>query len=310
MAEQNIVKDVDTVYVDPAGGENVEDPNKNVDETVDDQDGAGGADEGTNDGIGAGPHKPEELVDTSKPVAPSAKKPEVSGDKNKVGDDGLHDVEDETPRERALRAKLAISEKRNRGDQAKDLGLGNTPAAQQASAPAPKNSARLQELAQKFTPQAIENLREVLPVLADEMGYVKAGDLSQQSYAQQSQAVLDEFLESHPEYSSENDDGGVLWDAFKNEYQIYNKPANPKDFAKIFNRIHTTIFGIKPSGDNGAINAQREKINVASHAGASGPGRNNAPAPKNSKATSGLRLDMLKGFDDDDIEDIQSRAST
>lgn len=303
MAEQNEIKDVDTVYVEPSGdGENVEDPNKKVDET--DGDGAGDADEGTNDGIGAGPHKPEELVDTSKPAKPAGKDPEGGDKKPKIGGDGLVDIDGETPRERALRGQLDIERKRNRQAQTKELGIENSNATVEIPAQQlPKN----QEVLKKYKPEEIAALREVLPALADEMGYVKAQDLSQKSYAEQSQGVLDTFLESHPEYSTENDPQGVLWNAFKQEFGIYNKPTNPKDFVKIFNRIHTTIFGIKPAGNNGALNAAREKINVASHAGASGPGRSNAPTSK--AAVPGLRLDMLRGFDDEDIDDIQKRAN-
>lgn len=315
MAEaNNKIEDVETVYVAPAGGENVEDPNAQeedadngaADNAQADQD---DTHEDVADNGAAGKRQPKEKIVTSKPVAPAGKQPENNGEgKSKVGTDGLRDVDGETPRERALRQELAITKAKLRTERGQELGIEHAPAVAPQSQDAPKNADREAALAKKYGPQVLANLREVLPVLADEMGYVKAADLSQQTYARQSQTVLDEFLEAHPEYAAENDKGGVLWSAFKQEYSLYNKPANPKDFAKIFNRIHTAIFGIKPAGSNGAINAAREKINVASHAGASGPSRSNQPA-RTSAASAAVRLDMLKGFSDEDLEDIASRAA-
>lgn len=320
MAEaKNKIEDVETVYVKPAGGEN-------VDEGADDQNGAaagaddaadegaddqGGDDEGSGEGAAAGQRQPKEkIVDTSKikPVAPAGQQAAGGSGSNdgkkKPGPDGLVDVEGETPRERALRGQLAIANRKIRGDQAQELGIEKAP---QAAAPAQREpNAANAEILKKYKPAEIAALREVLPALADEMGYVKAADLNQQTYAQQAQGVLNEFLDAHPEYSAENDQGGVLWDAFKNEYALFNKPADPKDFKKIFNRIHTSIFGIKPAGSNGALNAAQAKINVASHAGASGPARSSAPAQR--QATPGLRIDMLKGFTDEEKEAIVGGA--
>lgn len=311
---------MERIEIAPAGGENVDDPTKKDGDNADDQHGADDGNDGSGDGAAAGTRQPkEQLIDNSKPAAQAGDKKPEGGDgsaaaaaddgKGKVGPDGLKDVPGETPRERALRAKLNETQKQLRGERAQELGIDKAPTGQSApqGAPQPKNPEREAELVKKYGPQALANLREVLPVLADELGYVKATDLSQQTYTQQSQAVLDGFLAEHPEYLPENDKDGVLWSAFKNEYALYNKPPNPKDFQKIFNRIHTAIFGIKPAGDKGPINAAREKINVASHAGASGPTRSNAPA-RSSGGTPGLRLDMLKGFSTEEQEDIANRG--
>lgn len=321
MAEPiNKVVDVEKVVVAPAGGENVDDPNEGA--TGDGgaaSEGQGGEGEGTETVIRAGRRVPkEELIDHSKPASQTGAEPEggsgqaagaqaaASEGKNKVGPDGLKDVEGETPRERALRAELALTRGQLRKERGQELGIEHTPQGQQA--PAKKEpSAQSQEVLKKYKPSEIAAFREVLPAIAEELGFVKAADLSQQTYAQQSQAVLDEFLEAHPEYSAENDKDGVLWNAFKGEYGLYNKPANPKDFAKIFNRIHTSIFGIKPAGDKGPINAAQQKINVASHAGASGPSRSSAPARSSANAA-GLRLDGLRGFTQEELDDIASRA--
>lgn len=309
MAEPiNKIEDVETVYVAPSGGENVEDPN-----AADEDAGAEGDQEdegeGSDDTAAAGQRQPkEQLIDNkNKPVAQAGQQaPAGSGDgKKKVGPDGLTHIEGESPRERALRGELAIARGALRKERGTELGIDRAPGGQtpqQSQAAPTKNPEREAELAKKYGPQALANLREVLPVLADELGYVKATDLSQQTYTEQAQGVLDHFLESHPEYSAENDKDGVLWKAFTTEYGLYNKPANPKDFQKIFNRIHTTIFGIKPAGDKGALNAAQQKINVASHAGASGPSRSTPPA--RSSGTPGLRLDMLKGFSDDEKDSL------
>ena len=309
MAENNdIVEDVERVEIQPAGdGENVEDPNE-ADEA---EEGAEGEDEGGAEGAAAAPQPEQRISKKQTPAAPAGDAAE-DGDgeagKDKVGEDGLHDVEGETPRERALRAELAKTRGRLRKEQGQDLGLARgqqpAPAQQQEK---PELSQRRQELEKKFGPAAIANLKEVLPLLAEEMGFVKAEDLSKQSYEEQSEAVLQGFLDQHKEYLPENDKDGVLWNAFKAEFGLYNKPANPKDYQKIFNRVHTAIFGIKPAGDKGSLTAAQQKITVASHAGASGPGRSGIQS-RNSGRAPGIRTDMLKGFTDEERERIANRA--
>ena len=320
MAEENnVMEDVERIEVTPAEGDDyVEDPNATPVE-----EGAKGGDEGDDANV-AGQSK-EKLVSHSnhKPASQAGKKPEgEDGDESsetgngdtgddaggtvKEGEDGLKDVPSETPRERALRAELVKMRALRRQDRTDELGLGHgTPA---TVAPAQRElSQKSKEVLGKYKPAEINALREVIPALAEEMGFVKADDLSQQTYSQQSQSVLDGFLDQHKEYLPENDSDGTLWNAFKTEFSLYQKPANPKDYVKIFNRVHQAIFGIKPAGDKGSLTAAQQKINVASHAGTSGPVRSNQPA-RSTRGASGLRTDMLKGFSDDEVESIRSRA--
>lgn len=318
MAEPvNKIEDIDKVYVKPSGdGENVSDPNAEPEGEAAEGSGDGEGD-GESEGASAGNRHPkEEIIDNSHKQKPPAQAGEgsesadgsaagaASEGKGKTGPDGLRDVNGETPTERALRGELAIARSKLRQERKEELGL-DRPAAQAAAAPA--QAAASQEVLKKYKPAEIAAFREVQAAIAEEMGYVKAADLSQQAYASQSQQVLDDFLSAHKEYLPENDREGVLWGAFKQEFGLYQKPANPKDFQKIFNRIHTAIFGIMPAGDRGAINAAQQKINVASHAGASGPSRTERPA-RASAGTPGLRLDMLRGFDDDEKEGIAGRG--
>src|SRR5205085_1980645 len=121
------------------------------------------------------------------------------------------------------------------------------------------------------------------------------------TYVDRANDELNSFLDKHKEYLPENDKDGILWTAFKTEYGLYKQPSNPKDFQKIFERIHRDVFGIKPAGALTTVNAQREKVKVASHAGASPT----LPATREKKATpGGLRLDMLKGFTDEEKAEL------
>ncbi len=231
--------------------------------------------------------KPDQLVKTQKPAP--------KGDEG-VGEDGLKDVEGETPRERALRAEITKLKARERKEQTDEI-IGK-------SGPAPVPAKRELTDQQKATlgkyqPEEIAALREVLPTLAQEMGYVRQDELAGATYAEKSQEVLDGFLEKHPEYLPENDKDGLLWKAFTAEYGLYKQPSNPKDFAKIFNRIHTDVMGIKPAGPLPKVNAQQEKTKVASHAGASSKGSSSGNRAEKPSAT-GLRTDMLKGFSDEE----------
>ena len=237
--------------------------------------------------------KPDEIVKTKKPPAENAGADEGTGT---VGSDGLKDVDGETPRERALRKELTDTRKQLRGERGQEVFGGQHPA------PQPKRgelSDQDKSVLGKYKPEEIGALKEVLPVLAKEMGYVRADDLAGQSYADKAQETLDSFLEKHPEYLPENDTNGTLWNAFKAEYGLYKQPANPKDFSKIFDRIHRDVFGIKPAGPLAKVQAQQEKTKVASHAGASSTTA--APRERAGKpAAQGFRTDALKGFTDEE----------
>ncbi len=135
------------------------------------------------------------------------------------------------------------------------------------------------------------------------MGFVREDQLTANQYAERSQNELDDFLKEHKEYLPENDKGGILWDRFKQEFKMYAQPQNPKDYRKIFNKVHSEIFRIRPAGDKGAINAAQKKIQVASHAGASGPSRP-VISPRAKQNVPGVRLDMLKGFSEEDLAEL------
>ncbi len=289
MAAQNDepeVKDVGVSHIEPAGDDEelVDDPEKTGQES---------SPEETDDTEGdtEGENRPDGLKQRN--VTPAA------GADGEVGNE-LARIEGETPREYALRLELHKTRGKLRAERSEDLlGTNQRPVAAKKEL-SPEKAAVLG----KYKPEEIQALREVFPALAEEMGFVREDQLAGASYEEKAQGSLDSFLDKHPEYLPENDKDGTLWNAFKAEYALYKQPTNPKDFVKIFERVHKDVFGIQPKGALKTLNAQREKANVASHAGAS----STTTAPKTSKATpaAGLRLDMLKGFSDEERAELLS----
>lgn len=290
--EPGVIKDVDRVEIDPAPeGDDTIDPENTDPESPEGETGdepEGGEPEGENrpDGL-------QQRQAASPEAAAPAAEPQ--------GDDGLVPVEDETPRERALRLELHKTRQKLRGERTSDLlGTPTAPAAGKKEIN-PEHAAVLS----KYKPEELSAIREILPALAEEMGFVREDQLAGRTYGEQAQTALDTFLDKHPEYTPEKDTDGTLWEAFKTEYGLYKQPANPKDFAKIFERIHRDVLGIQPRGPLPKVAAQRERAQVASHAGASAAP---APAPRASRpgaaAPGGLRLDMLKGFTDDEKAEL------
>ncbi len=197
------------------------------------------------------------------------------------------EVPGETPRERALRLEVTRLKGLGREEHKKDMGFGKRPA---APAAAPKEN----EVLKKYNPTEIAALREVLPALAEEMGYVRKDDLTMSSYKEKADDVLNEFLDAHPEYLPENDKDNVLWNRFTEELKMFVTPQNPKEYKKLFDRVHRDILGIEIKGSLPKVKAGQEKIKVASHAGSSRPA-NTMPA-RNRNASTGLRTDALKGL--------------
>lgn len=276
------VKDVGVEYIkDPAGkdDENVEDPESTDPDSSQEQNDGNDEDDSA---------KPDELIQHT----PAPKPDTAQGD-------GLAEVDGETPKERALRLEVTKLRGMVRGNQGHEI-FGVQPPAQ-----APKKEIAPEKAAiiGKYKPEEIQSLREVLPILAEEMGYVSQNELQGQTYAEKAQEALDTFLDAHPEYTVDNDKEGTLWDAFKAEYSLYKQPTNPKDFPKIFNKVHKDVFGIKPAGALKTVTAQQEKTKVASHAGSSPAPTSPARSQKTAKNT-GYRLDMLKGFSEEDLKEL------
>lgn len=216
-------------------------------------------------------------------------------------------VAGETPRENALRLEVERVKAKLRQERGKKL-LGDVQP-QKATAPT-ELTAEDQEALKAYDPEQVANLEKVFGVLAKKQGYVKKDEFNKQNYQTTSQEVFDSWMENHPEYSEDNDPNGILWNRFKEEFNLYVKPENPKTYVKIFNKIHNEIFGIttKPKETPGQAKAKQEKIQVAS------AGSKASVAPKKGeqlrRSASEQQLSQLarggalQGFTQEEIEEM------
>jgi hypothetical protein len=156
-------------------------------------------------------------------------------------------------------------------------------------------------LLKQYDQGELGNFEKILDVLAKKRGWVRKDEFRASTYQQLATDNLESFLADHKEYLPENDPGNVLWNRFRTEFALYRQPENPKDLKKIFNKIHKEVFGIQPESDLKTINAQKEKLNVASHSGASSNKTVRTPTPSN--IDSNLRS-HLKGFSDKELDEM------
>lgn len=207
-------------------------------------------------------------------------------------------ISGETSREYALRLEVFNLKEERRKERTKEFTIEQRPEA----------SKKVEsEVLKKYKPEEISALREVLPELAREFGYVRQDELSKQTYEEKAQVQIDKFIDDHPEYSIDKDPDNTLWERLKAEYNSYYKPPkDPRDFKKIFERIHQDLFGIKTAGPLQKINAAKEKAKVASHSSGPTKGGNRERIVQHNV---GLRTDALRGFSEEEIADIESRAS-
>ena len=232
---------------------------------------------------------PSEPSPEEKPIEPEIAVPPVVPKKEPAPVDG------ETPREHALRLQVEELRAQRRNDRAKEISV--RPAIV-------KSSPQMEELRKKYNPDEVKNWEELMEEKIREMGLVRKED----KFQEDGEEDVSAFFREHPEYDSEHDKEGFVYNRFKQEFQRFNPTTSRKELRKNLEDAHQKVFGIQPSGNAGIINAQREKVKVASHAGASQGGRPSTPIP------SGLRLDMLKGFDDEEgqkeLEELARRATT
>lgn len=238
-----------------------------------------------------------------KPDSESSEEKEDESDKSEEDKEQLKDGIVETPREKALRLEIENLRGTNRKKKADDLFVGSeSPAKKQEIAPDRK------EKLKKFDPKEIENLREVLDIIGEDLGYVKKDDYQKQSYQNQAKDILDTFLEEHQEYDPTNDKDDVLWNRFQSEFKLYRLPENPRDLKRLFKKIHNDVVGIKPQSDLRKIEADKEKITSASHSAAKSKSKKQEQVVdrSNSSVDRETARKGLKGFTDEEIDDLLS----
>jgi hypothetical protein len=196
-------------------------------------------------------------------------------------------VEGETLRERALRMELENTRKKLRQQNQDDLFVPTKPSVKAED-----------DILSEYDQEEVAKLEKII----GKLGYVKSSDLHKQTYESTANDELSTFLNSHPEYLAENDKDGTLWNAFRSEFGLYKQPESPKEYKKIFERIHSNLKS-SSTFDIKKVNASKEKLKVASHVGAATIGKTPNRQKQN---TSGIRDDMLKGFTDEEKAELLS----
>ena len=237
----------------------------------------------------------------------SDKKEDDSSDEDDKPDKVNEPLKDgivETPREKALRLEVDRLRGDNRSKKTDELFAGSDVSVKKTELSEDKKD-RLK----KYDPKEIENLREVLDVMADDLGFIKKDEFQKTSYSGQAKNILDDFLEVHKEYDPINDKDDVLWNRFRSEFKLYKVPENPRDLKKLFNKIHNDVVGIKPSSDLRKIEANKEKIDSASHSASKNKSNKRAEQVVDRSQSSVTKEDArrgLKGFTDEEIDDLLS----
>jgi hypothetical protein len=248
------------------------------------------------------PKKGERLLSSKKTLPESEEDKglsDTSGDDTEDEENVKH-LPNETPREYALRNETSRLRRIIRQNRTKELLSSNKPEQMTQTQYNELSDSEKQILGQ-YDPKELGAFENILSVLAKKHGWIRKEELEYTNKTQRSNEVLDDFLQKHKEYLPENDKGNVLWNRFKSEFQLYKMPDNPKDLNKIFNRIHQDIFGVQSEDGIRKINAQQEKIKVASHGG------NSAGGGKSSSSKGRLSPELkghLKGFTEQELEEF------
>jgi hypothetical protein len=225
--------------------------------------------------------------------------PEKEDTKVGTDSDGIKRIQGETPKEYALRLEVhRLRTDRRKERSAELIGKPNGAASKRELSPEKK------ALIEKYKPEELAALREVIPVLAEEMGLVSEDQMNIKAVVEKSNEVFESFMEAHPEYSEENDPEGTLWAALKEEYGLYAKPNDPKQLRKILDRAHKEVFGIQPAEALKTVKTAQEKVKVASHGGNSKPQVAERKNGTTRIASTGARQDMLKGFSEAEIAEM------
>lgn len=218
----------------------------------------------------------------------------------------------ETSRERALRKEITRLRTKNRDKANREL-LGEGAIDDEEPAKKEEPQPEDEEILKGFDPDQVENLGKVFNVWAKQQGLVRKNELQRDNYQANSQKVLNEWLNKHPEYLPENDKGDVLYNKFRDEVALYKKPTTPDGWTKLFNRAHSEIFGYTTkdkAGDKDVkkINAQQEKVRTAAAGSTTSSGTSSRGDSRRQPSKSNIqqvaRSGGLRGFSDEELAEM------
>lgn len=198
-------------------------------------------------------------------------------------------VEGETIREKALRQQIQeLREKIRNKDEVIKIAQ-----------PVISNE-EYELLKETYDNDELERFEKLFEVIGKKKGYVKVEDV----YKDKGQETLNTFLDKHPEYKPENDEGDVRWNTFfktlENDYNRVGK--TPAQLAVIFEKVHRDVceeFGESPKKtiSESRRNAEIQKVRSVSHSGGT-----KTEVVKSSKVPTDPNVrKMFKDFDDDDF---------
>jgi len=246
------------------------------------------------------PSKPKKTEESEEESEESEEDEEEESEEDEnPEDDGLKDIPGETNRERALRAQVTKLRGKLREERKEELFSKEKKETDDTKV---EEDPEYEKILSKYDPKELKSMEEIFKALSGKLGFVKKGEVQSQSYKQVADNLLDDFLDDHPEYKPENDPDNVLWESFKTELSYYKKPKNPREYKKLFNRVHKEVYGVKSKKDLNKVRAKEKKIKVASHSSSSPQG---AKAQKTQK----IKLDPsykehLKGFTEEEKDEL------
>ena len=146
-------------------------------------------------------------------------------------------------------------------------------------------------------PQDVEVIERVLRA----KGLMTREEADKMFYEAVKDEELNKFLEKYPEYKSENDSDDANWNALQRELAYYRMPESPHKIAELLERSHRSIVRV-PTDFSTQRKRQVELAGV-------GSGGTQKSAPTATRFSPEKRA-MLKGFTQEEIQEIEKRLAT
>mgnify|MGYP001575259105 CR=1 FL=1 len=156
----------------------------------------------------------------------------------------------------------------------------------------------------EFDPQDVESFKR----LGKSLGYVQASELESKLFAEIQKATVDEFIETHPEYSVANDSDDRRWTALQQEVLLYRQPRDRKEIKAILERAHRAVSSrYEAPAPQAPSPTARPSLQMAQHGSRAGGSSQTAlPSRRSSSPRSDL-LPYLHGFSDEEKKEIEQK---
>lgn len=150
--------------------------------------------------------------------------------------------------------------------------------------------------------------REIIKKVIEAEGYVKKDEATALIYKDVEQQQLNDWLDAHPEFKTENDPTNRNWNILMQEYNLYRKPEDSSQTKEFLERARKAIPSVTPVGEQGTKKTQTQQKKMETAGMGTGGVQNSSPSglsvPPGMNESEAREHYSRGGYTDEEIDEM------